>query len=82
MRMSKSYPFMWISRHHGVPYEVVLLGAQFLRRDATDTQTMNSHEKRASDYVKAMDDLERIDLINDIETANEEFRRIQKEGWD
>lgn len=78
--MSKSYPFLWISKHHGVPYEVVLLGAQYLRADER-TGMMNPHEKAASTYVKAMDQLDRINLMDDIDAANVEFARIQREGW-
>lgn len=81
MKLSHSYPFMSIARHYDLDYGDVLLFGQYMRKWSLGVAP-NLHEQRAmSNLHDQLNPIITQDFAAAIERANQEFARIQREGW-
>ena len=77
---SRSYPYLAISRRFSLPYDVVLLYADYLQGRLTPTQDM-SLEKRLSLYIaEDQPHWNRHGWQKAVHAAVRAFLKIQREG--
>lgn len=75
--MSRSYPYLWISRKYQLDYGTVLLYADAERREAS---AWNPHEQRATDVIDTLPPAVRDAVYEDLDRARHLWLVAQSRG--